>query len=103
MLSIWNKIINEIKSDTLKFVLLSASGLGVILVVLTYFNDEDIFSKLTDAQRRRKMKKEMRKIEKNLIKRKRRMQVFRENVKKISNSDNNNYSITSDTSLLNRK
>ncbi|CEF70369.1 Hypothetical protein SRAE_2000500200 [Strongyloides ratti] len=102
MLPVWSTIVNEIKSNTLQFSLLSAGGIGMILVILTYFNDEDIFSNLTETQRKRKIKKEMRKIEKNLIKRKRRMQVFRETVGKINNSDSNN-SITSNTFLLNCK
>lgn len=47
MLPVWSTIVNEIKSNTLQFSLLSAGGIGMILVILTYFNDEDIFSNLT--------------------------------------------------------
>uniref|UniRef100_A0A0K0FAU4 Transmembrane protein n=1 Tax=Strongyloides venezuelensis TaxID=75913 RepID=A0A0K0FAU4_STRVS len=101
MLSVWNTITNEIKSNTFQYILVSYGVIGMILVALTYYNDEDIFTSLTDAKKKRKIKKEMRKIEKSLIRRKRRMQVFREKMGKIKGKDNNY--ITSDSFSLNRK
>uniref|UniRef100_A0A0N4ZL71 Transmembrane protein n=1 Tax=Parastrongyloides trichosuri TaxID=131310 RepID=A0A0N4ZL71_PARTI len=86
MSSLWSAISNEIKMNTLQYLLVSAGAIGVVLVVLTYYNDEDIFPSLTETQRKRRIKKEMRKMEKSLIKRKRRMQEFREKIARKSDS-----------------